>query len=99
MLTGREDPKAPKRSLSAYMFFATSHRREVLLENPSITFGAIGKRLGQKWKSCSDEEREPYERMAREDKERYEREKAMYNVRSIRPLLRPCPFLLSLSSY
>ena len=34
-----KDPNAPKRGLSAYMFFANEQRDNVREENPGITFG------------------------------------------------------------
>lgn len=33
------DPNAPKRGLSAYMFFANEQRENVRSENPGIAFG------------------------------------------------------------
>jgi hypothetical protein len=33
------DPNAPKRGLSAYMFFANEQRETVREENPGISFG------------------------------------------------------------
>jgi HMG (high mobility group) box len=33
------DPNAPKRGLSAYMFFANDQRENVREENPGISFG------------------------------------------------------------
>ncbi len=39
-LTGScADPNAPKRGLSAYMFFANEQRENVREENPGISFG------------------------------------------------------------
>jgi len=35
------DPNAPKRGLSAYMFFANEQRENVRDENPGISFGMI----------------------------------------------------------
>lgn len=35
----RADPNAPKRGLSAYMFFANEQRENVREENPGISFG------------------------------------------------------------
>ena len=40
-LTGIADPAAPKRGLSAYMFFANENREKVREENPGISFGKI----------------------------------------------------------
>jgi hypothetical protein len=37
--TDPTDPNAPKRGLSAYMFFANDQRDKVREENPGIKFG------------------------------------------------------------
>ncbi|KAG0165867.1 Non-histone chromosomal protein 6 [Apophysomyces sp. BC1034] len=71
-----KDPNAPKRGLSAYMFFSQDNRQKVKEENQDATFGTIGKILGEKWKNMSDEEKKPYVEKAKVDKERYESEKA-----------------------
>lgn len=74
----KKDPNAPKRALSAYMFFANAERDDVRANNPGISFGQIGKLLGEKWKSMDAEERAPHEAKAEADKKRYELEKAEY---------------------
>lgn len=94
------DPNAPKRGLSAYMFFANEQRDNVREENPGISFGTphlaplslsdllltpsaigqVGKVLGERWKALNEKQRLPYETKAKADKERYENEKASYNV-------------------
>lgn len=74
----KKDPNAPKRGLSAYMFFANENRERVREENPGIAFGALGRKLGELWKGLSDSERKPYEDKAVADKKRYEDEKATY---------------------
>lgn len=76
----KKDPNAPKRSLSAYMFFANDTRDSVRSENPGISFGQVGKLLGEKWKDLSPEEKKPYEEKAENDKKRYEEEKAAYQA-------------------
>ncbi|KIX03352.1 non-histone chromosomal protein 6 [Rhinocladiella mackenziei CBS 650.93] len=76
----KKDPNAPKRGLSAYMFFANEQREAVREENPGISFGQVGKVLGDKWKALSEKQREPYEKKAAADKKRYEDEKAKYNA-------------------
>jgi hypothetical protein len=35
----KKDPSAPKRGLSAYMFFSQAHRKTVQEENPEAGFG------------------------------------------------------------
>ena len=42
--------------------------------------GQVGKVLGERWKALNDKQRQPYEQKAKQDKERYESEKASYNV-------------------
>lgn len=48
--------------------------------------GQVGKVLGERWKALSAKQKEPYDAKAKTDKERYESEKASYNVS--RPLTR-----------
>jgi len=74
----KKDPNAPKRGLSAYMFFANEQRDSVREENPGITFGQVGKILGERWKALSEKQRGPYEAKAQADKKRYEDEKQAY---------------------
>lgn len=74
----KKDPDAPKRSLSAYMFFANENRDIVRAENPGISFGQVGKLLGEKWKALTADDKVPYESKAETDKKRYEKEKAEY---------------------
>lgn len=76
----KKDPNAPKRGLSAYMFFANEQREKVREDNPGIKFGEVGKVLGEKWKALNEKQRTPYEAKAAADKKRYEEEKAAYAV-------------------
>ncbi|KAK6501758.1 Non-histone chromosomal protein 6 [Arthrobotrys musiformis] len=74
----KKDPNAPKRGLSAYMFFANEQRENVRAENPGIAFGQVGKVLGERWKALTTAQRKPYEDKAKADKQRYEDEKIAY---------------------
>lgn len=65
------------------MFFANDQRDTVREENPGISFGQVGKVLGDRWKALSEKQRQPYEAKAAADKKRYEEEKAKYNVSAI----------------
>ncbi|RKP09194.1 Nhp6bp [Thamnocephalis sphaerospora] len=75
----KKDPNAPKRALSAYMFFATDNRPRVKEENPDAQFGEIGKILGKEWKAMDEKDKKEYFQKAAEDKKRYEREMEEYN--------------------
>lgn len=62
------------------MFFANEQRENVRAENPNITFGQVGKVLGERWKALNDKQRVPYEAKAAADKKRYEDEKAAFQA-------------------
>ncbi|KAG4302971.1 hypothetical protein PCANB_000731 [Pneumocystis canis] len=74
----KKDPNAPKRGMSAYMFFAQENRELVKTENPDASFGQIGKILGELWKNLSSKDKQPYENRAKKDKERFETEKSQW---------------------
>ncbi|KAI4745339.1 hypothetical protein E4T44_15108, partial [Aureobasidium sp. EXF-8845] len=76
----KKDPNAPKRGLSAYMFFANETREKVREDNPGIKFGDVGKILGEKWKALNEKQKAPFEAKAAADKKRYEEEKAAYTA-------------------
>ncbi|KAI9492702.1 HMG box protein [Zychaea mexicana] len=75
----KKDPNAPKRGLSAYMFFSQENRTQIQQENPDAAFGQIGKLLGEKWKSMDDDQKQPYKDKAEADRKRYEAEKRQMN--------------------
>ena len=54
LLTRAPDPNAPKRGLSAYMFFANDNREKVREDNPGIKFGLFAprRRLSSKLTVC-----------------------------------------------
>ncbi|KAJ6482913.1 high mobility group box domain-containing protein, partial [Mycena vitilis] len=81
----KKDPNAPKRALSAYMFFSQDWRERIKAENPDAGFGEVGKLLGAKWKELDDEEKKPYVEQATKDKVRAEDEKNAYEVRKSAP--------------
>lgn len=64
----RKDKNAPKRGLSAYMFFSQAKREQVKTDNPGIVFTDIGRKIAELWRECDD--KEEYEDSARKDKVR-----------------------------
>ncbi|UZJ53024.1 hypothetical protein CBS101457_002344 [Exobasidium rhododendri] len=76
----KKDPNAPKRPLSAYMFFSQDHREKVRTENATASFGEIGRLLGAKWKEMEEADKKLYHDMAARDKIRAEDEKATYKA-------------------
>ncbi|EPS94592.1 hypothetical protein FOMPIDRAFT_1026139 [Fomitopsis schrenkii] len=80
----KKDKNAPKRPLSAYMFFSSDWRERVKAENPDASFGEIGKLLGAKWKELDESEKKPYVEQAAKDKSRHEKEVADYDAKKNR---------------
>ncbi|GBG84245.1 hypothetical protein CBR_g38216 [Chara braunii] len=60
------------------MFFCKDHRDVVKSEHPDVSFGEIGKILGQQWSNMSEKEKKPYLKKAEDDKKRYQDEMASY---------------------
>ncbi|KAH8511037.1 hypothetical protein H0E87_008542 [Populus deltoides] len=83
----KKDPNAPKRSKSAYVFFSQMERENVKKSNPGIVFGEITKALADKWNAMSAEEKEPYEEMARDDKQRYKSQVNDYKNKNPQPMM------------
>jgi hypothetical protein len=79
-----KDPNAPKRSKSAYLYFCTKYRAEVTNElgvDAKVT--EVTRVLGLKWKKLKEDktklkEFESFEKMAKDDKERYNNELLEY---------------------
>ena len=49
-----------KKALSGFMLFSKENRAKVKEENPDITFGGIGKKLGEMWRALSEKEKAAY---------------------------------------
>ncbi|CAJ1965391.1 unnamed protein product [Cylindrotheca closterium] len=54
------DPNAPKKPLSGFMKFSQEHRAIVKGANPDLSFGGIGKKLGDMWRTLSGDEKAAY---------------------------------------
>ena len=68
-------PDAPKRGLSAYMFYVAEVRNSVKEANPNLSFGALSKLIGQNWKNCGEDVKAKFNERAAADKKRYTEEK------------------------
>lgn len=80
---GQREEGAPKRALTAYIFFTNKHREETKKANPEASITDLSKLMGAKWKSLTDAEKEPYQKMAEKDKVRYKKEKATWDAEQI----------------
>lgn len=79
-----KDPNKPKRAASAYLFFCEAERPKVMKsmaknnKDSKIKLGDVAKELGKRWKSLSEDARNPFVKKADKDKQRYEEAMAEY---------------------
>lgn len=74
----KKDPNEPKRGMSSFMYFSNEVRPKIKKEHPEMSFGELGKKIGEMFRELSPEEKLKYEEMAKKDKARYQREIAAY---------------------
>lgn len=67
----RKQQGEPKKPLSAYMFYVKENRAKLVKDNPNLSFGEVGKRLGEMWASLTPDEKAQYVELNRKDKDRY----------------------------
>ena len=72
----KKEKDAPKRANSAFIYFSAEMRPALLAKGLKIT--ECAKELGVMWKATDEASRAKYEKLAKADKERYEREIAEY---------------------
>ena len=84
----KKDPDAPKRPMSAYMFFLVTNRVRIVAEQnlnaKKVT--DIGKAVGKAWRELSSEKREIYNKQSQDDKDRYAT--AMAEYRAANPIIK-----------
>uniref|UniRef100_A0A914YY76 HMG box domain-containing protein n=1 Tax=Panagrolaimus superbus TaxID=310955 RepID=A0A914YY76_9BILA len=71
---GNKDPNAPKRGKSAYFIWLAENRAR--LTKPGMGVTDVAKAAGVEWGQIGDKTK--WEKLAAEDKKRYEREMAAY---------------------
>jgi hypothetical protein len=74
-----KDPLAPKKPISSYFAFMNAERagvREAL--GGTSNMAEVGKELGRRWGELGPEAKVEYERVSKQDKERYDREMKDY---------------------
>lgn len=75
-----KDPNAPKKGMSAFMLFSNDQRNKIKAENPDLSFGEIGRKVGEAWKALTDKQKQVYVKKSDEDKKRYESEMETYTA-------------------
>ena len=74
----KRDPNAPKRPLTAFMYFAREERPKVMKDNPNFSVPEIGKELGARWRKLEDNERAKFDALAAKDMARYQAQMKKY---------------------
>jgi len=74
----KKDPNAPKRPTTAYFYFAAKRRADMKKEGKKLPVTEQTKLFGLEWGQLTDKEKEHYQKLAVEDKKRYEKEMASY---------------------
>ncbi|RDY03949.1 High mobility group B protein 13, partial [Mucuna pruriens] len=71
-----KDPLKPKHPMSAYFLFTNDRRAALIAENKN--FLEVPKITGEEWKNMTEEQKRPYEEMAKKNKEKYALEMEAY---------------------
>lgn len=53
----KKNSSAPKRALSAFMFFSNHRRPDINKQQPNLKIGDVAKIIGAEWKKLSEEEK------------------------------------------
>ncbi len=69
---------APKRPSSAFILYMNDNRERIKAQNPNATFGELSKIGSAEWKQVKPVVKSKYEKLAEQDKVRYEREMSNY---------------------
>eukprot|EP00804_Cyclotella_cryptica_P024453 CCRYP_019266-RF/>CCRYP_019266-RF protein AED:0.28 eAED:0.28 QI:595/1/0.8/1/0.44/0.3/10/671/376 len=78
-----KDPEQPKRARGSFVFFTFDERPKVMAEHPNLKFVEMGTMLGERWRSLPAEEKQKYEDMAAEDKQRFTKEMEEYTANRV----------------
>jgi hypothetical protein len=73
-----KDKNAPKGVLTAYILYSNTQRQLIKNEHPDYSFTDTASELGVRWRSLSDKEKIPFQKLAEADKVRYISEMAYY---------------------
>ncbi|XP_022136932.1 high mobility group B protein 13 [Momordica charantia] len=71
-----KDPLKPKQPMSAFFLFSNERRATLLAENKNIL--EVAKLAGEEWKNMTEEQRVPYEEMAKKNRDKYTQEMEIY---------------------
>jgi len=78
-----KDPTEPKKGLSSYVMFLKENRvsikQKLLEENLNVQETEVMRQVAEAWRALTEEEKEHYKLLSKQDFERYRREKDAYD--------------------
>ncbi|KAJ1764707.1 High mobility group [Coemansia sp. RSA 1752] len=74
----KKDPSAPKHPMSAFLYYLTSERPRLADQLGDMSIGQQTKIIAKYWKALDENDRAPWEKLAKHDKDRYARERREY---------------------
>jgi hypothetical protein len=78
-----KDPEQPKRARGSFVFFTFDMRPKVMEEYPGIKFVDMGVVLGERWRALPAADKQKYEELAQEDKQRFNKEMEEYSSKRV----------------
>ncbi|KAI2490049.1 high mobility group [Fragilaria crotonensis] len=67
----KKDPSAPKRPMSAFLYFSQDKRRQIKDANPTIRNTEVSRILGELWRNAGEEEKSPHVEREKSEREKY----------------------------
>lgn len=67
----KKDPSAPKRPMSAFLYYSQGRRREIKDANPALKNTEVSRLLGEMWRGAPVEEKRPFVEKEKEEREKY----------------------------
>lgn len=72
------DPNKPKGRTSAYAYFVADCREQSKKAGKSVSFADFSKECSERWKRMSDDDKTEFHELAKQDKQRYDKEMKNY---------------------
>ena len=80
----KKDPNKPKKPKSGFLFFCDEVRGKIIDDhrktNGKVVIGNVAKELGKKWKKLSNNNKNKYNTMKENDKQRYAQQMEDYST-------------------